>query len=200
MVEPLFCNIKNNSTLYRYISDMFGVCSYFILEQDKLIIIDPGKFDDSVFAWLNKFNNLRKIVYITHEHFDHHYNANKVFDLENTYFYSPSEKFDIALKDIRKNLSFYYNDPIETVADSKMFESFLKVIKTPGHSEESYCFNYDNILFGGDTLIEKKYLVLKLPGSNKKDYENSINLLKEQLVKDSIVLPGHGEFFDLEKW
>ena len=65
---------------------MFGVCSYFILEQDKLIIIDPGKFDDSVFAWLNKFNNLRNIVYITHEHFDHHYNANKVFDLENTYF------------------------------------------------------------------------------------------------------------------
>jgi len=99
-----------------------------------LIIIDPGKFDDSVFAWLNKFNNLRNIVYITHEHFDHHYNANKVFDLENTYFFSPSEKFDIALRDIRKNFSFYYNDPIESVADSKIFESFLKVIKTPGHS------------------------------------------------------------------
>ncbi len=179
---------------------MFGVCSYFILEQDKLIIIDPGKFDDSVFAWLNKFIDLRKIVYITHEHFDHHYNANKVFDLENTYFFSPFEKFDIALRDIRKNLSFYYNDPIKTVAVSKMFESFLKVIKTPGHSEESYCFVYDNILFGGDTIIDKKYLVLKLPGSNKKDYENSINLLKEQLVKDSIVLPGHGEFFDFEKW
>ena len=179
---------------------MFGVCSYFILEQDKLIIIDPGKFDDSVFAWLNKFNNLRKIVYITHEHFDHHYNANKVFDLENTYFFSPSEEFDIALRDIRKNLSFYYNDPIETVADSKIFESFLKVIKTPGHSEESYCFVYDNILFGGDTIIDKKYLVLKLPGSNKKDYYNSINYLKGIVLISTIVLPGHGNFFCYNKW
>ena len=179
---------------------MFGVCSYFILEQDKLIIIDPGKFDDSVFAWLNKFNNLRKIVYITHEHFDHHYNANKVFDLENTYLYSPSEKFDIALRDIRKNLSFYYNDQIETVADSKIFESFLKVIKTPGHSEESYCFVYDNVLFGGDSIIEKKYLVFKLPGGNKNDFIKSVGNLNKTIDSNTIVLPGHGDLFWFNEW
>lgn len=82
MVEPLLCNIKKKSTIYRYISSLFGVCSYFIVEQKKVIILDPGKFDTHVFEWLNKFENIRKIVYITHGHFDHHYHANKVFELE----------------------------------------------------------------------------------------------------------------------
>lgn len=55
---------------------------------------------------------------------------------------------------------------METGAVSKMFEYFLEVINTRGNSGESYCFVYDNILFGGDTIIDKKELVLKLLGSN----------------------------------
>lgn len=200
MVEPLFCNLKNNSTLFRYISDLFGVCSYFILEQDKLIIIDPGKLNDNIFEWLNRFNNLKKVVYITHEHFDHHYHANKVFNLENTFLFSPSIFFCEALKDTRKNLSYFYNDPRETIADSITFEKDFEVFNTPGHSQESYCFVYDNIVFGGDTIIKKKYLVLKLPGSDKKIYNNTINFLKEKIDVNSIVCPGHGEYFCLENW
>ncbi len=179
---------------------MFGVCSYFILEQDKLIIIDPGKFDDSIFEWLNKFNNLRKIVYITHEHFDHHYNANKVFELEKTYFFSPCENFNLVIKDVRKNLSYYYNDPIETVVKLNTVISDLKIIKTPGHSKESYCFVYDNLLFGGDTVIEKKYLVFKLPGGNRNDFNYSIKNIRDNIDLNTIVLPGHGDLFYFDEW
>jgi hydroxyacylglutathione hydrolase len=199
MVEALLCNIKKKSTIYRFISSLFGVCSYFIVEKEQVIIIDPGKLDNNVFEWLCKFENIRKIVYITHEHFDHHYHANKIFKLKKTFFFSPSESFNFAIKDTRKNLSHFYNDPVETVPKSNLLESYLKVIKTPGHSKESYCFTYDNVVFGGDTLIDKKYLVLKLPGSNKKDFNDSIDNLKLDINLNSIVMPGHGEFFIWEK-
>lgn len=179
---------------------MFGVCSYFILEQDKLIIIDPGRLDDNVFEWLNKFKNFSKIVYITHEHFDHHYHANKVFELEKTYFFSPCENFNLVIKDVRKNLSYYYNDPIETVVKLNTVISDLKIIKTPGHSKESYCFVYDNVLFGGDTVIEKKYLVFKLPGGNRNDFNYSIKNIRDNIDLNTIVLPGHGDLFYFDEW
>ncbi len=179
---------------------MFGVCSYFILEQDKLIIIDPGKLDDNVFEWLNKFKNFSKIVYITHEHFDHHYDANKVFELEKTYFFSPCENFNVVIKDVSKNLSYYYNDPIETVVKFNTVISDLKIIKTPGHSKESYCFVYDNLLFGGDTVIERKYLVFKLPGGNRNDFNYSISKIKDNIDLNTIVLPGHGDLFYFDEW
>ena len=87
MVEPLFCNLNKRATFYRYVSKLFNVCTYFIVEEDKLIIIDPGKLDDKVFEWLNKYKSINKTVYISHEHFDHHYHANRIFELEKTFFF-----------------------------------------------------------------------------------------------------------------
>ena len=56
MVEPLFCNVKNNSTLYRYISDMFGVCSYFILEP-----VNYGFDQDGKAYWTNQNPNEKQL-------------------------------------------------------------------------------------------------------------------------------------------
>lgn len=200
MVEPLFCNINKKSTLFRHISEMFGVCTYFILEQNNLVIIDPGKLDNTVFEWLDEFDNLSKIVYITHEHFDHHYHANKVLNLKKTFLYIPSESFNQALIDSKKNLSYYYDQNVQTISKSITDISYLKVIKTPGHSRESYCFIYDDVVFGGDTIIDKKYLVFKLPGGDKLDFNNSVERLKSNVNLSSIVLPGHGDFFCLDNW
>lgn len=179
---------------------MFGVCSYFILEQDKLIIIDPGKLDDIVFDWLNKLGDINKVVYVTHEHFDHHYHANKILNLKKTVLYVPTDSFNQALSDSRKNLSYYYNQNVHTATNFITDISFLKVIKTPGHSSESYCFVYDDIVFGGDTIINDDYLVLKLPGSNKNQYKQSIKTLNESISSDTIVMPGHGNYFFYSNW
>lgn len=198
MVEQLLCNIKNKSIIYRYVSSLFGVCTYFIVENELVVIIDPGKFDNYVFEWLNSFRYKKKLIYITHEHFDHHYSANEILKFENTFLFCPSVSFLNAIKDIRLNLSYYYNDSIETIAKFQFDSSNLLVIKTPGHSKESYCYKYYDILFGGDTLVEEKYLVLKLPGSNRNDFKNSIEKLKFYLNRNTIVLPGHGEIFQFK--
>lgn len=200
MVVELFCDSYSKATFYRYTSDFMGVCSYFILEQNLLRIIDPGKFDESVFRWLHSFEYMDKVIYITHEHFDHHYSASKLLMLKNTRLYVPSSSFLESLGDLRKNLSYYFNLEIKTSTSLTVDYTDLEVIKAPGHSLESYCYIYKNILFGGDTVINPEYIILKLPGSNKIDFFNSVKQIKKIANPESIVLPGHGNYFFLKNW
>lgn len=200
MVEPLFCNIDDKSIVYRFISDLFGVCTYFIIDQGNVFIIDPGKLNDDVYLWLAQFKNHKKIIYITHEHFDHHYDVNRLLQFQKTSVYIPSSNFKEAINNSRTNISFYYNMPIETDCFNLSEINYFEVIETPGHSNYSYCFKYKNILFGGDTVIEKKYLVFKLPGGDKAKFDNSILKLNHKIEKNTIVLPGHGNLFCFNKW
>lgn len=200
MIEPLFCNLEDKSILYRSVSDLFGVCTYFLVHQDKVIIVDPGRLSEDIYLWLEQFQNHQKIIYITHEHFDHHYDVNKLLNFPRTSVYIPSNEFEIAVKNSRTNLSYYHNTPIETNLINVSENNYLDVIATPGHSKNSYCFKYKNILFGGDTVIEKKYLVFKLPGGNKSIFEESVLKLKTKTEPNTIVLPGHGNLFYFNKW
>ena len=81
MVEPLFCNLDDRSIVYRSVSDLFGVCIYFLVDQKKVLIIDPGRLSEDVYLWLGQFINHKKIIYITHEHFDHHFDLNKLLKI-----------------------------------------------------------------------------------------------------------------------
>ncbi len=56
------------------------------------------------------------------------------------------------------------------------------------------------MLFGGDTIINKEYLVLKLPGSNKFDFKESVAKLKIMININTIVLTGHGNLFCFDSW
>lgn len=200
MIEPLFCNLDDKSIVYKSVSDLFGVCTYFLLDQEKVIIVDPGRLSDAVYFWLEQFKAHKKIIYLTHEHFDHHYDVNKLLNFPRTSVFIPSNEFEIAVKNTRTNLSYYHNTPIETNLINESENNYFEVIATPGHSKNSYCYKYKNILFGGDTVIEKKYLVLKLPGGDKSKFEASVLKLNGKTEPNTIVLPGHGNFFCFDKW
>jgi hydroxyacylglutathione hydrolase len=200
MVEPLFCNLDDRSIVYRSVSDLFGVCIYFLVDQKKVLIIDPGRLSEDVYLWLGQFINHKKIIYITHEHFDHHFDLNKLLKIQNTSVFLYSKEFEDALKCSRKNLSYYYNISVNTSLSITSDTNFFEVIETPGHSIFSVCFLYKNMLFGGDTVIDKKNLVLKLPGSNKMNYMQSIDKIKNIIPDDTIVLPGHGDSFLFNTW
>ncbi len=199
-MEPLFCNLDDKSIVYRSVSDLFGVCTYFLVDQKKIFIVDPGRLSEDVYLWLEQFKNHNKIIYITHEHFDHHYDVNKLLKIQNTSAFFYSKKFEDALKCSRKNLSYYYNIAMETALSIPSVMNYFEVVETPGHSIFSVCFLYKNILFGGDTVIDKENLVLKLPGSNKMNYKESIDKIKNIIPDDTIVLPGHGDLFLFNTW
>lgn len=200
MVEPLFCNLDDRSIVYRSVSDLFGVCIYFLVDEEKVLIVDPGRLSDDVYIWLEQFKNHKKIIYLTHEHFDHHYDVNKLLKIQNTSAFLYSKEFEEGLKCTRKNLSYFYNITIETTLSIPTDSNCFEVIETPGHSKLSLCFLYKNILFGGDTVIDKKSLILKLPGSNKMDFKESIDKIKNIIPNDTIVLPGHGDLFIFNTW
>jgi len=67
----------------------------------------------------------------------------------------------------------------------------LRAIYTPGHTDDSYCFWMDNILFTGDTLLIK--------GTGRTDFQNGDPALQyESLFKkilkfpdNTVIYPGH---------
>ena len=67
----------------------------------------------------------------------------------------------------------------------------LKAIYTPGHTDDSYCFLMDNILFSGDTLL--------IRGTGRTDFQNGDPALQyESLFKkilklpdNTLIYPGH---------
>lgn len=106
-----------------------------------------------------------------------------------------SDAFKNALINTRTNLSHYYNLSVKTRCNQTTNSSCFKVLETPGHSKLSVCFLYKNILFGGDTNINKEYLFLKLPGSSKINFKELVDKIKKRITKNTIVLPGHGNLF-----
>ena len=197
MVERLFCDKNMGFSIFRSYSLLFNVCTYLIETNDLIYIIDPGKFSNNFYEWMSKYKDKTILVFITHEHFDHHYDLNKIQENFNSTVFIPSLEFKSAIEDSKKNLSYYLGDPIKTEITNYTNKSNLKVYKTPGHSQESYCYKYKNYLFSGDTIIEKKYLTFKFPGSNKLDYFKSVDFIKSSNPPNTIVLPGHGDFFYL---
>ena len=139
----MFCNLDDKSIVYRSVSDLFGVCTYFLVDQEKVIIVDPGRLSDGVYFWLEQFKDHKKIIYLTHEHFDHHYDVNKLLEFQNTSAYLNSIDFENAIKCSRKNLSYYHNTPIESVLSVQTESNFFEIIVTPGHSKFSVCFMYN---------------------------------------------------------
>jgi glyoxylase-like metal-dependent hydrolase (beta-lactamase superfamily II) len=67
----------------------------------------------------------------------------------------------------------------------------LKAIYTPGHTDDSYCFMMDNILFTGDTLL--------IRGTGRTDFQNGDPALQyeslfEKILKfpdSTLIYPGH---------
>ena len=67
----------------------------------------------------------------------------------------------------------------------------LKAIHTPGHTDDSYCFLVNNLLFTGDTLmINATGRTDFQNGSSKSQYNSIFNIIKN-LPSDLMVYPGH---------
>ncbi len=194
-MELLFYNNIKDFRIYRFKSILFEVCTYLIESNDYLYVIDPGKQSEHFYRFLHD-SNKKIIIYITHEHFDHHYDLNKIQEKYNPKVFIPNYDFQNALSLDKLNLSYYFNDVINTSIINPFYEkSDLKVFKTPGHSIHSYCYKFDNYLFTGDTIIESKYLTFKLPGANKLEYNKSIDYIIKENSPETNILPGHGDTF-----
>ena len=155
--------------------------SYIIEDEDtsESIIIDPS-WDLIELEMIIKENNL-KIKYIvnTHHHFDHTLGNEAMVESTKAPIiqHENSElKHDITVKD---------GDFIE-FGNSK-----LKVLHTPGHSQDSICLVGDGKIFSGDTLFVGNCGRIDLPGGSAKDLYHSLFDILHKLDENLVMYSGH---------
>ena len=155
--------------------------TYIVADENtnEAIIIDPS-WDLVELELVIKKNNL-KIKYIvnTHHHFDHTL-GNETMAESTKAPIIQHESSELAC-DIR-------------VKDADFIEfgnSKLKVLHTPGHSQDSICLIGDGKIFSGDTLFVGNCGRIDLPGGSAKDLYHSLFDVLYSLDDDLILYPGH---------
>jgi glyoxylase-like metal-dependent hydrolase (beta-lactamase superfamily II) len=176
--------IKQN--VYQFHFKKFGSCVYLIefplkakrtkseselkgeaeLRAKRTILIDTSSEENKqeLLQDLKKLNiepeNINTLI-ITHNHYDHVGNSN-----------------------------LFTNAKIITNKNSQDLPKELQPIQTPGHTQDSFCILYDDILFSGDTIFhESGRGRTDLPGGNEQQILKSIQKLTK--INYKILCPGH---------
>lgn len=148
----------------------FGSCVYLI-KSPELILIDTSS-REAAEELLEDLNSLDiapqeiDAIIITHAHWDHDGNLNL---FENAKIYSAHN-----IKELKNNFPN------------------LKTYETPGHTRDSICILYKDVLFSGDTIFDKNHNYIgrtDLPESLPDKMDKTLELVKK--IPYNILCPGH---------
>lgn len=141
-------------------------------------VIDPGPVDTRHARAILDVVGKRSVVavLVTHTHVDHAPMANPIArDLSvPAVGYAPGPQFD---PDIR----------LLDGARYEIGELELRIIHTPGHSDDHLCFRSGNVLFTGDHIMGGSSVMVEKMGP----YLDSLRKLKSTGLER--LLPGHGD-------
>lgn len=185
----------------------FETNSYFFVDEksNRCFLIDPGAEGKRLLSIArNNYWIIEKIL-LTHGHFDHIEGINEIRITNDIPVYA-YENAGLYLLDPIKNLSHfcghdiyirnvhYFNDG-DLISLNKNPEFFLKVIHTPGHTEDSVVFYSENekTAFVGDTIFKGRIGSTMYPGGNGDDLRKSITEKIFALPDDTLLLSGHSE-------
>ncbi|RCW52913.1 MULTISPECIES: MBL fold metallo-hydrolase [Halanaerobium] len=179
------------------------VKSYIVSQAGQAVIIDPGAEGERLFDYLKNNNLELKYIINTHGHFDH-IAANEFLKEKTGAEVLAHPKANLKFTDPKLNLSALFLSHKVTApaidrsiddGESLKFESLtLKIISTPGHSEDgiSIYIPEENILFSGDCIFANGIGRTDLEDSDFKELKNSVEKKLFQLPASCIFYPGHG--------
>jgi len=152
----------------------------YILKDERkkeCLIIDPGDAYHKIKEKIEDYKVLK--ILLTHDHFDHIGALDELIK-ENAVEVLKKENF--AEKEYKIN--------------NFVFE----VIFTPGHTDDSISFYFQNekVLFTGDFLFKGTIGRTDLPTGNEFDMTDSLKKIKKY-NEDITIYPGHGEISTLKK-
>ena len=158
---------KIKPNLFKLKFQEFGSNVYLLNLQDKLILIDTSSEEnqEELIEDLSELNLTPKeisTIILTHSHWDHQGNL-ELFKKANI----------ISFKNFK---------------ELKIPE--LRIILTPGHTKDSLCILYKQVLFSGDTIFENEGAGrTDLPESEPEKMEES--LVRLDKLDYEILCPGH---------
>ncbi|MEK6945175.1 MAG: MBL fold metallo-hydrolase [Nanoarchaeota archaeon] len=146
----------------------FGSCVYLLwLKEPVLIDTSSNENERELLGDLESLGlnpDEIGVIILTHTHWDH---------IGNLHLFKKAKVYSI--KDIKELI--------------KNFPEF-KIIETPGHTRDSICILYKDILFSGDTIFENGYIGrTDLPESDEAAMERTLEKLKK--INYRILCPGH---------
>jgi hydroxyacylglutathione hydrolase len=153
--------------------------TYVVKDKDSntCFVVDPGYYGSDVAECIG--NAKLEYIFATHAHQDH---------------VGALDKFKTAYPDTPL-VSMEYKSDIK--AEDNMVLSFggkeIKLIATPGHSQDGMCILLDKTLFAGDTLFYMSVGATHFPGGDPQALFDSITKKLFILDDEVIVYPGHGK-------
>lgn len=179
--------------------------TYFIENENSIILIDPSSESDKIFKKLNQINKPLKAILLTHAHYDHIGALDDILSKYDVPVYMHEEEFDF-LQDPEKNGAakfkqygmpqvISYAKPLKINEGPAEIEGFkFEVLHTPGHSPGSLTYVFDEFAVVGDTLFNNGVGRTDL---YRGDYETLIDSIKDKLFElegDLPLFPGHGTY------
>jgi|SRR5690554_5961929 len=186
-------------------NNLLQVNTYFIIDNDKCLIVDPGSNTKKILEIINKEKINVVGVVLTHAHFDHFLSCNEINHYFNVPLYVHPKGIEL-LYNPEKNVSAFIphmslleldeNILVTTInEETKDIAGFkLNVFHVPGHSPDGIClyFKDSKIVFSGDSLFKLSIGRSDFYSGNEKQLIKNIKNKLFSLPDDTIVYPGHG--------
>ena len=160
-----------------------GYCNTYILAPDcggDALVIDPGLFDLPFLQLLESNGLYPRFILVTHAHDAHIFDIKSILKIYDSTLFA----FSHSLQGFRTT----------TVREDKTLElgGFnIQVFETPGHSGDSVVYQWNKMLFTGDTLMAGSI------GSTNDQFSKELLLssIREKILplgKEHYLFPGHG--------
>ena len=172
----------------------------YLLSTDKAaVVIDPGFYSEETAKFLEQNSLKDKMILLTHSHFDHIGDAERLRNLYGAKIGVGVYDND-ALANTHKNLANMFGADLKPFSADITFNDLqefsvgdicFKVLHTPGHTVGGVCYFTDNNLFSGDTLFFGSIGRTDFPGGDFAVLKKSVQRLYT-LEDDVQVYSGHG--------
>ena len=178
----------------------------YVIGNAELAIIDPGPLSEQHLTNILDITAERpvKYIFLTHSHIDHSPLAKQLSIELSTpiYGYGASDTglsstmlslIDSGYESGSEGIDYEFN-PDNLIKNNENFElndNIISAIHTPGHMGNHVCFQYDNVLFSGDHVMDWATSMVSPPYGDLTQFMASCRLL--QTKEFDIFLPGHGD-------
>ena len=221
--------IDNKDILvYRSVFAPVNTNMYVLLTGKEVVVFDPN-INDELLLLLKEKGIEKVHILLTHEHYDHTNGVNWLVEHTGADLYCQKDCAEVVKTEKgnnpalvalvwadmdRKDGGHRYKDFKErfvpyTIKVDRTFDKedrleigdlAFQVTSTPGHCPGASCYKlFDKMVFTGDTLLRDNPVILSFRESVKEDYEKIALPYLRSLARDTIIMPGHGDPFELKE-